>query len=291
MGKYSIELFTRLDAFRQDFDFNNIYCYQLLLLFINEIFVENEHSEELYISLQENLKITIEAILAFNDVKDERINEIDIQNFDINNTDHYIQLLNCINNYIDNHNNYFIQDKTILSYINIILNKIHINTNNGEDFIEPQDLICENLKDILPYNNIYDAVKDSDQFEDFDIADNNILNDLYEEVKITPNNNICICEEQEDFINFIEKVVKEEENKPSFNDDITFDNSKYFKEFIILNDVIPHECAICGLSEWEGIRLPLYLNYKDHDKENKSLNNLEFLCPNCNMIYGLNDNE
>lgn len=51
MEKYSIDLFTRLDDFRNTFENDNIYCYQILILFINEIFIEHEYSEYIYLSL------------------------------------------------------------------------------------------------------------------------------------------------------------------------------------------------------------------------------------------------
>ena len=71
MNDYNIELFERLDNLRCEFDIDNIYCYYLLIMFINEIFIENEQSSEIFLSLQENLKVTIEAILTFNDRKDD----------------------------------------------------------------------------------------------------------------------------------------------------------------------------------------------------------------------------
>lgn len=51
MEKYSIDLFTRLDDFRNTFENDNVYCYQILMLFINEIFIEHEYSEYIYLSL------------------------------------------------------------------------------------------------------------------------------------------------------------------------------------------------------------------------------------------------
>ena len=51
MEKYSIDLFVRLDEFRNNFNNEDIYCYHILLLFIKEIFIEHENSENIYLSL------------------------------------------------------------------------------------------------------------------------------------------------------------------------------------------------------------------------------------------------
>lgn len=43
-------------------------------------------------------------------------------------------------------------------------------------------------------------------------------------------------------------------------------------------------CAHCGLSEWQGQRLPLELDHKDGISDNNSRDNLEYLCPNCHSL-------
>ena len=44
------------------------------------------------------------------------------------------------------------------------------------------------------------------------------------------------------------------------------------------------KCENCGISEWQGIKLPLELHHKDCNHYNNSLNNLQILCPNCHSI-------
>lgn len=100
MDNYSIDLFTRLDDFRCNFENDNIYCYQLLILFANEIFIRHDRSDEIYLSLQENLKVTIEAILNFNNT-DTNINNNSLNDFNINNIEDYINLLRHINSVLD----------------------------------------------------------------------------------------------------------------------------------------------------------------------------------------------
>ena len=41
------------------------------------------------------------------------------------------------------------------------------------------------------------------------------------------------------------------------------------------------KCEICGLTEWNGLPIPLELHHIDGDHYNNSLENLQILCPNC----------
>lgn len=43
-------------------------------------------------------------------------------------------------------------------------------------------------------------------------------------------------------------------------------------------------CEICGISIWDGVKLPLELHHKDGNHYNNDLNNLQILCPNCHSI-------
>lgn len=44
------------------------------------------------------------------------------------------------------------------------------------------------------------------------------------------------------------------------------------------------QCEICGVSQWQGVELPLELHHKDGDHYNNELSNLMILCPNCHSI-------
>jgi hypothetical protein len=45
-----------------------------------------------------------------------------------------------------------------------------------------------------------------------------------------------------------------------------------------------HCCNKCGVSEWQGFKIPLELEHKDGNTINNSRENLEGLCPNCHSI-------
>ena len=54
------------------------------------------------------------------------------------------------------------------------------------------------------------------------------------------------------------------------------------KQYIIRNNVIPYQCSLCGQEPfWQGQELVLQLHHIDGDKNNNTLENLTFLCPNC----------
>jgi hypothetical protein len=45
-----------------------------------------------------------------------------------------------------------------------------------------------------------------------------------------------------------------------------------------------HCCNKCGVSEWQGFKIPLELEHKDGNNQNNTRENLEGLCPNCHSI-------
>lgn len=45
-----------------------------------------------------------------------------------------------------------------------------------------------------------------------------------------------------------------------------------------------HCCNKCGISEWQGFKIPLELEHKDGNNQNNVRENLEGLCPNCHSI-------
>lgn len=66
-------------------------------------------------------------------------------------------------------------------------------------------------------------------------------------------------------------------------------NKKYLHEFIQKKKLVPYQCAICGLSEWQNEPLRLELDSLDGVYNNINLHNLRFLCPNCYSQVGCNE--
>lgn len=56
------------------------------------------------------------------------------------------------------------------------------------------------------------------------------------------------------------------------------------KSAIIKNNMLPYECAICKLVEWNKQKLSLELDHINGDNADNRLDNLRFLCPNCHSL-------
>lgn len=79
-------------------------------------------------------------------------------------------------------------------------------------------------------------------------------------------------------------------SKPSplrFNDtDVFVESSTYprhrLKERIIAGNMIVYQCACCGIGpEWNGKPMPLILDHKNGVNNDNRLENLRFVCSNC----------
>ena len=60
--------------------------------------------------------------------------------------------------------------------------------------------------------------------------------------------------------------------------------SPILRKKLIESGIKEDRCEICGISEWQGVKLPLELHHKDTNHYNNNLENLQILCPNCHSI-------
>ena len=62
-----------------------------------------------------------------------------------------------------------------------------------------------------------------------------------------------------------------------------------FKQRLIFEALIEEKCNKCNFSERrvKDTQVPLTINYKDGNKNNLTLKNIEFLCLNCHFLYGV----
>lgn len=63
--------------------------------------------------------------------------------------------------------------------------------------------------------------------------------------------------------------------------------AKEIKQRLIFEGLIEEKCNMCGFSERRltDTKVPVILNFKDGNKKNWHLDNLEFLCYNCSFLY------
>lgn len=53
------------------------------------------------------------------------------------------------------------------------------------------------------------------------------------------------------------------------------------KERLLAEKIKEYKCECCGLTEWNGLPIPLELHHIDGDRTNHKLENLKILCLNC----------
>lgn len=54
------------------------------------------------------------------------------------------------------------------------------------------------------------------------------------------------------------------------------------RKYVIKHNTIPYVCAICGnTGEWRGQPMALHLDHINGNRYNHSIDNIRFLCPNC----------
>ena len=60
-------------------------------------------------------------------------------------------------------------------------------------------------------------------------------------------------------------------------------NRSHLRKRLIRDGVIPYECQECGMGpEWRGKPLSLVLDHINGKNDDHRIENLRFLCPNCN---------
>lgn len=172
-----------------------------------------------------------------------------------------------------------------------------------------QSLLWKIKRDINNYNIILDSTKNEmisilTQLNDVMMQEDNKVIEVNEKTveneciadcaKCTSNcsitssftapitNNPKAEEKKEDLI--VEKVsnaVIDEIINNSKKLNSKYFNRQYLREYLLHNNTLKNECAVCGLTEWQNAYLQLQLDYLDGNSLNQELSNIRLLCPNC----------
>ena len=70
------------------------------------------------------------------------------------------------------------------------------------------------------------------------------------------------------------------------DEEVFVENSTYarhnLKRRILKDELIPYTCSVCGIGpEWMGKPMPLILDHKNGINNDNRLDNLRFVCSNC----------
>lgn len=158
MSDYDVALCNKLYDFRENFEENNIYSYWIILTLINEIFINEK--QEVSVSVKENLKNTLNILLQFYELREDR-NIVDwtqpIENVNLSNKDEIIRIINRVfdlivveNNETDNYEK-IKEEPGICVFFDRLVNKINniINQEHIDLPFETQDEWEEQIKDSL----------------------------------------------------------------------------------------------------------------------------------------------
>lgn len=151
--------------------------------------------------------------------------------------------------------------------------------NDFQTMVTIQDL------NLIFNNNIEYDIYDKDLYKVFFVL-------IYEELSSNdPQISYKIKEAIFHLINLIEQAIDRVENNVSeeeinkaeekTSNSFIIRNKKYLYEYIRCKNLLPYECNVCGLTEWQNQPLRLELDSLDGIYSNLNLNNLRFLCPNC----------
>lgn len=64
-------------------------------------------------------------------------------------------------------------------------------------------------------------------------------------------------------------------------------NASKLRGKLIRDGLKEAKCEICGLTEWNGYKIPLELHHKNGNHYDNSLDNLQILCPTCHALETL----
>lgn len=240
----------------KDFDKDNIISYQMLITLFGKLFANEKD--------------------FLNDPSDRMGLSHFVENFLRKNDFQTIVTIKDLNLIFNNNQPYDINDKELYKVFFVLIYE-ELSSNDPQISFKIKEAIFT-LIDLLQA-----AFNDESEMILEETIEEEIPQNTYEE-----ENHWNIPKEEEE----IQKTLIEEKNiiindfEEKISNSFVIHNKKYLEEFIRRKNLIPYQCNICGLSEWQNEPLQLELDSLDGVYNNLNLNNLRFLCPNCYSQVG-----
>lgn len=232
----------------KDFDKDNILSYQMLITLFGTLFANEKD--------------------FLNDPSDRMGLSHFVENFLRKNNFQTIVTIKDLNLIFNNNQPYDINDKELYKVFFVLIYE-ELSSNDPQISFKIKEAIFTLI------NLLQEAFNSEEELIEEEIEENNFI--PVQEYNVEP-----VLPEPVIIPKAEEKI---EVKVPEFNSFIIH-NKKYLEEFIRRKNLIPYQCNICGLSEWQNEPLQLELDSLDGVYNNLNINNLRFLCPNCYSQVG-----
>lgn len=64
-------------------------------------------------------------------------------------------------------------------------------------------------------------------------------------------------------------------------DGVSLSHTAWLRQRLVREGLKEHNCEVCGLTEWNGLPIPLELDHINGRRDDNRLENLRLICPNC----------
>ena len=232
----------------KDFDKDNILSYQMLITLFGTLFANEKD--------------------FLNDPSDRMGLSHFVENFLRKNNFQTIVTIKDLNLIFNNNQPYDINDKELYKVFFVLIYE-ELSSNDPQISFKIKEAIFTLI------NLLQEAFNSEEELIEEEIEENNFI-------PVQEYNTEPVLQEPVVIPKAEEKI---EVKIPEFNS-FVIHNKKYLEEFIRRKNLMPYQCNICGLSEWQNEPLQLELDSLDGVYNNLNINNLRFLCPNCYSQVG-----
>lgn len=233
--------------------------YQTLITLVASLFTDPEQYEKNKEELFHTLQILV-LVYGLDDQLNSTTFRFDPNNINIHDLNLWKFLLVTVYNDLEKTNDFTISDN-VKQVILLILNKLDKEIPQQVN-PTPFEQLNQNNFNFMPQQNSFDQ-------SDF-----------------SPEDNISKNERDTTPYEFVEPTFNFMDNNTNKDEVLTELNYDYLPTYILHYKLLPQRCACCGLEEWQGKPIKLILSRINGGNNRQTLDNLQFLCPNCYSQIG-----